>query len=192
MKYLFLLTMILGHVTFAHDKHTDSLKAGTPLGGTSILQLDSSWKNQKGESVKLTDLRGKNRFVVMLYTRCDTACPLIVEDLKGIATEIDSKNADKVEVSIFSLDSLRESPASLLAFSKKRKLPSQWGLLTSDSDAVAELAAALGVRYKRLQNGDFIHSNVIYFLNKNGEVVAQKEGLKTPRTEFLKQVRKNL
>lgn len=193
MRIVLLFIFIFSPATFAHENHDDEMKASAPLSDESILQLGSKWKNQKGEMVNISDLRGKPRLVVMLFTKCETACPLIVEDLKEVAKDISSEKAlDKFEVSIFSLDSYRETPESLLDFSKKRKLPNEWGLFTANADAVAELAAALGVRYKRLPNGDFIHSNVIYFLNSKGEIVAQKEGIKTPRGEFIKKIKKSL
>lgn len=197
MNLILLAVMTLFSTSFAHEEHGgqhggqhQEMKASAPLTGTSILQLGTSWKNQHGENINLKDLQGKNRLVAMIFTRCETACPLIVEDLKGIAAELDSKSSYPIEVSIFSLDSFRETPKSLLDFAAKRKLPSHWTLLTSNAEAVAELAAALGVRYKRLQNGDFIHSNVIYFLNKSGEIAAKKEGLRTPSGDFIKQIRK--
>lgn len=186
MPFALLFILIFSEVSFAHGEHGNEMKTLQP-SSTSILQLESKWKNQRSEIVNLSDLRGKPQLLVMLFTRCETACPLIVEDLKEIVKDLGS-----VGVSIFSLDSFRETPKSLSAFSVKRKLPSDWGLFVSNGDAVAELAAALGVRYKRLKNGDFIHSNVIYFLNSEGEVVAKKEGIKTPRSEFIKQVRKSL
>ena len=192
MKSIFLLGLIFSQVSLAHENHGTELKAKSPLPGASIFQLESEWENQKGENLKLSTLRGSPRLVVMLFTRCDTACPLIVEDLKEIAKEVDQKRTEKIDVSIFSLDSFRETSESLLAFSVKRKLPSHWKLYTSNADAVAELAASLGVRYKRLSNGDFIHSNIIYFLNSNGEVIAQKEGIKTSSGEFIKKIRKSL
>lgn len=192
MKLIFSLAFIFSQATFAHSGHEHDLKAQAPLPGASILQLDSAWTNQNGKSVKLASLRGSPRLLVMLYTRCETACPLIVEDLKEIAHDMDAKKSGKIDVSIFSLDSFRETAESLAQFSAKRKLPSHWGLFTSNADAVAELAAALGVRYRRLANGEFVHSNVIFFLNGDGEVVARKEGIKSPRGEFLKKIAKEL
>lgn len=192
MSLLFSLVILFSTSASAHDEHGAVLKAISPLPGASIFQLDSEWKNQKGEKTKLSGLRGHARLVVMLFTRCDTACPLIVEDLKIIAKEVEVNQKRKMDVSIFSLDSFRETPESLSAFSLKRKLPAHWGLYTSDAGAVAELAASLGVRYKRLDNGDFIHSSIIYFLNGNGEIVAQKEGIKSPRGDFIKKITNKL
>lgn len=188
-----LLMFLIGSTAFAHEHHADELKPDKVPSGSSIFQLESNWTDQKGKVVSLSDLNGKSRLLVMLFTRCETACPLIVEDLKEVAKDLESASeAHKFEVSIFSLDSFRETPDSLLAFAAKRKLPADWQLYTSNSNAVSELAAALGVRYKRLKNGDFLHSNVIYFLNSKGEVIAQKEGIKTPRGEFIKKVKKRL
>lgn len=172
-----------------HEGHGEELALIPRLSDASVLQLDTSWKNQNEKSTKLSELNGKPRLLVMLYTRCETACPLIVEDLKQIYRKLDSK---KIEVSIFSFDSFKETPKSLLDFATKRKLPSEWMLYTADANAVSELAAALGVRYKRLASGDFIHSNVIFYLNDRGEIAAQKEGLKTSDAEFIKQIRQNM
>lgn len=189
MKTVFFLILFAFQMAQAHDHHAEELKAAKPLSDASVWQLNSSWKNQKSENRTLSDFAGKPRLVVMLFTRCQTACPLLVEDLKGIVNAAGKKGSDKFGVSIFSLDSFRESPASLSAFASKRQLPKDWELLTSDANAVAELAAALGVRYKRLASGDFIHSNVIYLLNSKGEVLAQKEGIKTPAADFVRQVK---
>jgi protein SCO1/2 len=187
MKFLIPLMLVFSQISAAHEGHEghEALKAKAPLPGASVFQLDSEWKNQNGEKTKLSELRGKPRLVAMLYTRCDTACPLIAEDLKETAAEAGGKTG----AAIFSLDSFRETPESLKAFAKKRKLPPEWELFTADADAVAGLAAALGVRYKRLPNGDFLHSNVIYLLNAEGEIVAQKEGIKSPRAEFVKKIK---
>lgn len=192
MKLFFLLIIVFSRISLAHENHGPELKAKSPLPKTSVFQLESEWKNQNGNSVKLASLHGSPRIVVMLYTKCDTACPIIVEELKEIVNNVDAKRTEKINVSIFSLDSFSETPDSLLAFSVKRKLPSNWVLFTSNADAVAELAASLGVRYKRLPNGDFIHSNTIYFLNDDGEIVAQTEGLKSPRGEFIKKIKKTV
>jgi len=193
MNSIFLMMMLLlvfSQVSVAHDEHVADLKALPSPSGSSILRLGSVWKNQKGEDVNIGSLKGSPRLLVMLFTRCETACPLIVEDLKEIAKELEVAHARKMSVSIFSLDSFRETPESLTQFSVKRKLPPHWELYTSNADAVAELAAALGVRYKRLPSGDFIHSNVVYFLNNEGEISARKEGIKSPRADFMKQIKK--
>lgn len=185
MKIFAIFLWIFSFPAIAHE----TLKAGDSLPGASVWQLNSTWTRQDGKSVKLTEFEGKSRLVIMLFTRCETACPLVVEDIRSIVGDLSPKQREKLGILLFSMDSERDTPEALAAFAKKRKLPDSWTLLTSTPGAVAELAAALGVRYKKLPNGGFIHSNVIYFLDEKGVIVARKEGLKTPRKEFLKEIR---
>lgn len=191
MKFKFLLLLMFFNFAGAHEQQ-DDLKSIAPTTGLSLFQLESKWKNQKGDSVKLSELPSKPSLFILLYTGCKTACPLIVEDLKALIKNLNSSLPVKIETSLFSLDSYRETPQSLSAFAKARRLPSQWNLYTSDAKAVSELAAALGFRYKRLPSGEFIHSNVIYYLNSFGEVTAKKEGLKTSHKEFIQQIKNSL
>ena len=192
MRGLLVFILFVSGFAMAHEEHHhEALEANPTLSGASVLQLTSPWKNQDDKAVKLSELRGQPRLVVMLFTQCKTACPLIIEDLKTIYQALETLHPKKFSVSIFSLDSFRETPQSLKEFAQKQKLPKNWSLYTSDADAVSELAAALGLRYKRLPNGDYIHSNMIYFLNAAGEVKATKEGIKTPAAKFIKQIAKD-
>lgn len=177
-----------GHHSGNHDGHQE-LKADAPASNdNSVWQLNSQWTNQKGEKKSLAQLSGSPYLVAMLFTNCETACPLIVEDLKAIYEALPRASKKKIKIAVFSLDPERDTPEALAAFAKKRSLSSAWELYSGNADSIAELAAALGVRYKKLDNGDYIHSNVIYYLNKEGVVTAQKEGLKTPNKKFLKRI----
>lgn len=191
MRNLILSLIIFPSYAFSHGIH-EEVKSATAVSGSSIYQFDSTWIDQKKRTLKLPELQGKPRLVAMLFTKCETACPLIVQDVKAIAKELEAHRAGAVGVTLFSLDAIRETPETLAAFAEKRKLPSEWILVKSNAGAVAELAAALGVRYKRLGNGDFIHSNTIYFLNAKGEVTTQKDGLNTPSAQFLKTIKDKL
>lgn len=176
-------------LVFAHEgHHAESMKATSPHTGGSIWQLDSEWKDQNGSSIKLSSLVGKPALVVMLYTKCKTACPVLTDDLKEMYSSLKT-GGHEVEVAVFSFDSKSETPTSLKEFKRKRSLPENWQLLTSTESSVAELAGALGVRYKRLKDGEYIHSNVIFLLDKNGDIAAQKEGLNTDSKDFLEKVR---
>ena len=74
----------------------------------------------------------------------------------------------------------------------KYKLNDSWSIYSGPANAVSELAAALGVQYKRLPSGEYIHSNIIFFLNKNGEVIAKHEGLNRDASEFIKKIQSSL
>src|SRR5690606_9624451 len=141
-------------------------KAVKPAPGSSITHLESKWKNKDGQELSISKLVVRPQLVAMMFTRCETACPLIVEDLKAVVNQLASSQQKQITVSIFSIDP-KETVDDLKNFAVKRKLPVTWNVYASNENAIAEMAAALGVRYKLMSNGDYIHSNIIYFLDAN-------------------------
>lgn len=191
LQILCLLFPVLVGAQEAHHHHheEEELKAEKASAG-SLYQLESEWIDRNGKSMKLSALQGQPRLIAMLYTRCQTACPLLVDDIQSILKQL-PKEMRKMPVTLFSFDSDHESPATMSEFFKKRKLGDNWSLLKAKSGDVAELAAALGVRYKKLKNDEYIHSNVVFLLDAKGNIVAQREGLNTSSAEFVKAIRSN-
>ena len=157
----------------------------------SVYNLNSTWTDQTGQSVQLQDLAEAPRLVAMLYTRCTTTCPLVLEDIQSILKDLPEEMSQKIRLTIFSIDSERETPASLKDFAKKKKLDERWQLLTSDASSVSTLAAALGVRYKKIGT-EYTHSNSIFLWSEKGQVLAQKDGLRTPRQAFVSKIKTQL
>jgi protein SCO1/2 len=156
------------------------------MSGASIYQLDSQWTNQDGVRTTLDHFRGKPLVLAMAYTRCQAACPVLVMDMKRIEEALPDSLKGKVQFALFSFDSKKETPEALKSYARAHALDTRsWTLLISDQDAVRELAAALGVRYKQNAGGDFSHSNVITILNAEGEILHQQEGLRADPKESI-------
>lgn len=180
------------HGEHGHHNH-ESMAASEPMSDESVYNLDSKWMRHDGKKVELKSLMGKPRLIVMAFTQCRTACPMLVNDMKSIAKKLTPAEQKKVELNMFSIDSARDTPENLRAFMGKMNLDgSKWNLFTSNSSEVNELAAVLGVQFKKLDSGDFVHSNLIIFLNEKGDIVARKDGLNTPSNEFVKNIKKAL
>lgn len=161
----------------AHDKHGEvpSAQAATE----SMFHFESEWKDQDSATFKLESLQGKPAVVSMLYTHCESACPLTISDMSRIQDGLSEKARKETRFVVFSLDSKRDTPARLKETAKKHKVDlSTWKFVTADSDAVRELAAALGVKYKELKNGEYSHTNLISVLDAKGIIVHRQEGLK--------------
>ncbi|KHD88083.1 MAG: hypothetical protein OM95_11235 [Bdellovibrio sp. ArHS] len=185
---LFFSLPLLAHE--AHHHHEDAeMSAGTPVPGASIYQLEGSWTKMNGEKMKLSSLRGEPRLVAMLYTRCQTACPLLVDDIQAIFKKI-PETKKNMPVTLFSFDSDHETSETMQQFLSKRKLGKNWSVMKSDASTVTELAAALGVRFKKLPNGEYIHSNSVFLLDGEGVVIAQKDGLNTKDQKFVDEIKK--
>ena len=143
----------------------------------SIFVLDSKWQNQDGQELQLKDLKGKNLVVVMIFTSCKTACPILVADMRKIASKIEPKKLKETTMLLISIDPENDTPKVLKAYAKEQKMEGEpWMFLRSDKESVRELANVLAVKYKKISPIVFSHSNIITVFNKNGEMVNQVEG----------------
>ena len=172
----------------ACEKHNGQAIESSSLPGNSLYHINSKWINQDNSTVHLNEFAGKPRLIAMVYTKCTTACPLLVRDIKSMTSKIPKALADKINIDLFSFDSESENSKSLQSFKEKYKLGESWSAYSGSKGSVSELAAALGIQYKKLPSGDYIHSNVVFFINENGEVVAKHEGLGRDVSEFIKKI----
>ena len=59
-------------------------KAGAPLSGRSIYQLDANWTDDAGATVRLAALRGRPVVLAMFFAQCEYACPILVQDMQRL------------------------------------------------------------------------------------------------------------
>ena len=187
MRFFWFILWLFPFAAWGQVDHKDP-GVNPPASGMSVYQLNSHWTDAYGRDIYLKDLEGGPRLIVMLYTRCQSACPLIIEDMKGIVASLPEAQRSKLSISLFSIDSENETTETLRQFAETRKLGTNWRLFRSGKSEVSTLAAALGFRYKRLGNNEYVHSNVIYLLNGRGEIIAHKEGFETSRADFAKMI----
>jgi protein SCO1/2 len=155
----------------------------------SLYNLKAPFTDQAGRRVKLGDLEGSVVVMAMVYASCEGACPILVSDVQRIERQLPDDVRAKVRFVLVTFDPKRDTPAQLARYAKARGLSSpRWTLLTSDDDTVRELAALLGMRYRRLENGDFVHSNLITVLDARGVIAHRVVGLGQEPGEAVKAI----
>lgn len=165
------------------------LKGAKTISDKSIYQAEAVWTTDSKEKLTLSTLGGKPQVIVMFFASCQYACPILVNDLKRIEEALPENLRDKVGFTLVSFDGERDTPEVLHDFREKLSLPERsWTLLTAGPDDVLELAALLGVKFKKEASGQFAHSNIITLLNKEGEIVRQLAGLNQDVEEFARAV----
>lgn len=163
-KLLFLVLILLSQQVF-------SINSG------SVYNSQSEWEDQEGIKKTLISLKGTPVVAAMLYTGCPISCPLTMTDLRKIEKKLSPKARQKVRFAVFSFDSEGDTPEKLKAYLQKQKLDAtHWTFFHGNEESVRELAALLGIQFKKIEGGDFDHSNVISVLNPEGVVVYQQVG----------------
>lgn len=162
-----------GHAADPHAHHaTTDLGADAPLAGMSVYQVASPWTDQHGATRTLAELRGRPQAIAMVYTHCGSACPRIVQDMKRLEARF-----PELGFILVSIDPERDTPGRLAEFAAGSRLGENWTLLRGSDDDLLELAAVLGVRYRRISEEEFMHSNLITVLDADGNVAYRQEAL---------------
>lgn len=159
-----------------HSKHVE-LEAA-PYSSESLYQLGATFSDDTGRKVSLAELRGRPVVLTMFFTSCTYACPMLFADMNRIREALPAAVRDQMALVLVSFDVEKDTSAVLHKYRTDRALDAQWTLLRGDNAAVREIAALLGVKYKRESSGQFAHSNLITILNAEGEIVHQRAGLK--------------
>jgi protein SCO1/2 len=144
-----------------------------------------------GKQVKLGVLQGRIQVVAMFFASCEFACPITLYDLKSIEAALPEALRGRVEFLLVSFDTERDTVAALRDYRAKNRLdPARWTLLRGENDDVRELAALLGVNYRKDARGQFAHSNIVTVLNEQGEIVHQRPGLNHKPADVVQAIEK--
>lgn len=155
----------------------------------SIDDLPVVWSTQNGEKKTLRDGNDKIRIQAFFFTSCPAVCPRLVEDLKGLESQIPPMDRNKVRFVLVSTDPERDTPEKLRAYMTERGLaPERWTLLVgSPSDAPA-LAAILRLGLSG-SGDDMIHATIASVIDRKGKTRYRANPSEDNRAAFLKAVR---
>lgn len=156
---------------FAATPAPANTPAVSPLPGDSAWQLPVDLVDQDGHPFRLASLRGSPVLASMFYTSCDMVCPLIFETLSMTLRAAGPGVAARMCVLMVSFDPDRDTvPVLHQAFVDHHAGP-RWTLARGDAEAVRQVAAVLGVQYRRLAGGAFNHSTTIDLMDADGRIV---------------------
>ncbi|MFO7893343.1 MAG: SCO family protein [Longimicrobiales bacterium] len=165
------------------------LAAGEP-SDFSIYHTRSTWTDQHGTERTLRSLEGRVQVVAMVYTSCTYACPRIMLDMKRIEAGLGPQLTGNVGFLVVSIDPERDTPERLAEFAEGSRLdPARWTLLSGADGDIRELAVLLGVQYRQTSPGEWVHSNLITVLDREGVVVHRQLGLGTDPSDTLAAIR---
>lgn len=174
----------------AAQEHRHEAMEAAPPRGDSVYALSASLVDQRGRTVGLDLFRGHPVLVSMFYASCPDACPLLIADLQRMERELPPRIKGDLRIVLVSLDPERDTPDALQALARARQVDeSRWRLLRAPAETVRDIAALLGVKYRRLPDGSFNHSSVITLLDPDGAIVVRDDAIGGPHEALLRGLR---
>ena len=159
----------------------------------SLHLLPVALEASTGERFTLADTAGRVRVVSMFYASCPMVCPMTIETIRQIERAIPPPARAKFGVILATVDPERDTPKALHALAVQRHVDDRkWRLARATPSDTRALAAALGIQYRALDNGDFNHSTVLVLLDAEGRPIARSTRIGTADPQFIETVRKAL
>jgi cytochrome oxidase Cu insertion factor (SCO1/SenC/PrrC family) len=112
-----------------------------------------------GRTRSVEEWRGTPTVVVPMYTRCPLACPMIAENLKRAALNM---NVDSIRIVFFSIDP-RDTPESMHSFREQHRLPLAWTMATATAGDTRQFMESIGYRF----SDTLTHPNLIVVLSRD-------------------------
>ncbi|MDK2124191.1 SCO family protein [Parachitinimonas caeni] len=158
---------------------SSQLLAAPTLPTDSLLQLKMPLTSQRNEAVELPALAGKPLLITMFYGNCKTACPVILHSVKATVDALPAAQRERITALLVSLDPEHDTAQSLGHMAHEQGMSAApWLFAVSDSDThTRQLAASLGIRYRKLENGEINHSSKLIVTDRQGRIVASSDKL---------------
>lgn len=143
--------------------------------GPSIYDLETAMTDANAKPIKLDVHRGHVTVVAMFYASCAVACPVTIADIKQTLDALPPAVQRDVRVLLVSFDPARDTPAALTGLIQQHHLDDRWTLAVPSETDARTLAATIGVKYRKLDGGQFAHNVATTVLDGEGRPIARAE-----------------
>ena len=144
----------------------------------SIYNLDLNLVDRHGSEVNIKSLSGKIHIFSMIYTNCKTICPIILSNMKAIEKLLPEQYINDVVFTLVTLDPERDDVLRLNKFFLDKKFnDDRWFLYRTSKEETLKLALTMGIKYKKERSNEYVHSNLIVLLDKEGVIKLHHQGL---------------
>jgi protein SCO1 len=151
--------------------------AGTALPGDSLYRLNPRLTDQDGKPFELKSLQGGPVLASMFYSSCDMVCPVLFETVAQTVKSVPAPARDRIRVLMVTFDPERDTVAVLKETAAKHRCDPHWSIVRGSPADARQIAAALGVQYRRLASGEFNHSTSVLLLDSQGRITQRSGSL---------------
>ncbi|SMC59919.1 protein SCO1/2 [Desulfocicer vacuolatum DSM 3385] len=151
------------------------------LGQT--LPLDISFTDENGFPITLSELVDRPTLLQLVFYHCPQTCNMMMANLANTLPSVTFKPGTDFRVVTISFD--HEDTAQIATDTKTnymnllpRDFPvKDWRFLTGSLESINALTLAAGFRFKRIEQHNFIHPNVLIVLGDDGKLIRYLYGV---------------
>ncbi|MCF8260222.1 MAG: SCO family protein [Melioribacteraceae bacterium] len=158
-------------------KAQDQVEVGIDEQLGAIIPLDVEFVDSEGDTVTLGEVINKPVLLSLVYYECPGICSPLLSELSWTLDRIDLAPGEDFQVIALSFDH-RETPAIsskwkknyLKSFTKREFPSSAWTFLTGDSLSIKKVTDAVGFRFKKSDDDQYLHAGTLVSLSPEGKI----------------------
>ncbi len=143
------------------------IKAG-PLPRTAP---DISFVDQFGNERRLASLRGRYVLLHVFYGSCITVCPIVIEELRQLYSDLPPAQRSKLVILSISVDSGRDTIERLLDLWREEGAFEGWIMAQPADGSISRVAQEFGIWIFAKSDGTINHSADLFLIDPGGSIV---------------------
>jgi protein SCO1/2 len=142
--------------------------------GSHLIGGSFEMENHKGEMVNDKDFQGQYIIVFFGFSTCPTVCPVGMSTIGRTLNSLPKDMALKVQPIFVTIDPERDTPKVMAKFIKifNKRFVGLRGTTKQTDDMVKKYRAYYGRIEKEGEGYEMEHSDIIYFMGRNGEYLS--------------------
>ena len=132
---------------------------------------DISLVDQFGNERRLASLRGRYVLLHVFYGSCLTICPIVIEQLREVYSDLPAAQRSKLVILSISVDSVRDTTERLLDLWHEEGAFQGWIMAQPADRSIDRVAQEFGIWVFAKNDGTINHSADLFLIDPAGRIV---------------------
>jgi protein SCO1 len=132
---------------------------------------DISFVDQFGNKRRLASLQGRDVLLHFFYGTCLTVCPIVIEELRELYSDLPAEQRHKLVILSISVDSVRDTTERLSGLWREEGAFEGWIMAQPADGSVDRVAREFGIWVFSKADGTINHSADLFLIDRGGRIV---------------------
>ncbi len=132
---------------------------------------DISFVDQFGNERQLASLRGRHVLLHVFYGTCLNICPIVIEQVREIYSDLTPARRSKLAILSISVDSLRDTTERLRDLWREEGALDGWIMAQPADGSIERVTKEFGIWVFAKSDGTINHSGDLFLIDPSGRIV---------------------
>lgn len=162
---------LVGAWTLGFSAFTSYSYALVKAGPLPRAAPDFSFVDQFGNERRLASLRGRQVLLHVFYGSCITTCPIVIEELRQLYSDLPAAQRSKLMILSISVDAGRDTIERRLDLWRDEGAFEGWIMAQPADGSIERVAREFGIWVFAKRDGTITHSANLFLIDSGGRIV---------------------